>query len=95
MAPCYPHNPFLESCCLVSSLDLALVNSGWILGGKAPEVGNSVLLLCCPPGPLFSWQHYLQSGMWGFGDAMEGGSDLQGRMQHSQSVGFGHLAAEK
>lgn len=95
VAPCHPHNPFLESCCLVSSLDVALVNSRWILGGKTPEVRNSVLLLCCAPDPFFSWQHHLQPWMWGFGDAMEGGSDLQGRVQHALSVGFRHLAAEK
>lgn len=60
--------------------------------GKNPEVSNSVVLLCSRL--FFSWQHHFQSWMWGFGDAVEDGRDLQGRVQHDQSVEFGHLATE-
>lgn len=90
--PCLPHNPFLESCCLVSPLDLALVNSGWILGRKNPEVSNSVFLLCCAPGPFLAGSIIFSLGcevlkmLWRVVGSCSGECNMQ-------SAGFGHLAA--
>lgn len=52
--PCGPHNPFLESCCLVFFIGFGIGQLRMDFGWKKTQRLATVLLLCCAPVPFLA-----------------------------------------